>query len=142
MSALTAALPSETTPSRSLEGVSPASQAIWVEWLKARRHADEPVTRRPVWRLFADLAATWREERGFTSSVSEMVLNDSYQRIVALGRRVVPHILTDLMTGPDHWYPALTAITGVNPAPPEAAGNLRAMAAAWITWGDQEGYLD
>jgi len=142
VSALTATLPLETTPRTSLEGVSPASRAIWNEWLKAHRHADEPVTRRPIWQRFAEFAATWREERGYTSSVSDMVLSDSYQKVVALGRRVVPYILADLMRGPDHWFPALTAITGVNPIPPEAAGNMRAMASAWINWGEQEGLLD
>jgi hypothetical protein len=138
MSALSAAIPLETCTA----GVSTASRVVWHEWRKARRHAAEPVTQRSLEQRFAELAATWREQRAHTSSVSEMVLNNAYQQIVALGRPVVRYILADLRSRPDHWFSALSAIEGINPIPTEAAGDLRAMSAAWLRWGEQEGLLD
>ncbi len=144
MSALAAAaLPGfESAPHASLEGASPVSKAIWNQWIEAHRHAVEPVSRQPVWQRFAELAATWREERGYSSSLTDLVLSPSYQRVIALGRPVVPYILSELAARPDHWFWALATITGVNPIPDEAAGDLGAMTQAWLRWGDREGLFD
>ena len=144
MSALaTAALPAfETARFRNLEGVSPTSQAIRDQWIKAHQHAVEPVSRQPTRRRCAELAATWKEERGYSSSLTEWVLCPSYQKVIALGQSAVPYILAELAVRPDHWFWALSTITGVNPIPDEAAGNLRAMTNAWLRWGDREGLLD
>ena len=110
--------------------------------MQAHQEALEPMSRQPVWQRFAELAATWREERGFSSSLTDMVLCSSYQRVISLGPAVVPYILAELNTRPDHWFWALSAITGVDPVPEEAAGNLRAMTKAWLQWGDREGFID
>jgi hypothetical protein len=145
VSALTATAfpgPDTAVPRRSLEGVSSASKAIRDQRLAAQRHAGEPVTRRPLGQRFAELAATWQEERGYSSSLKDMVLSPSYQRVIALGRPVVPYILAELARKPDHWFWALTTITGVNPIAHEVAGHLRAMTEAWIRWGDEEGLVD
>jgi hypothetical protein len=58
-----------------------------------------------------------------------------YQRIIGMGISVVPLILEELRREPDQWFWGLEAITEENPVPPEAAGNVRAMARAWIQWG-------
>ena len=58
-----------------------------------------------------------------------------------MGYPVVPLILQELQHEPDQWFWALEAITQENPAPPEAAGNVRVMAQAWIEWGKQRGLL-
>src|SRR3989454_9429685 len=109
---------------------------------RAHREAVAPVSRQPVWQRFAELAATWKEERGFSSSLTDMLLSPSYQKVIALGRPVVPYILAELAARPDHWFWALATITGVNPIPERAAGNLRAMTQAWLRWGDKEGLFD
>ena|SRR3990172_3062969 len=143
MSAPAPALPGfEIAPHRGLEGVSSTSTTVQAQWVKAHRDAVEPVSRQPIWQRFAELAATWREERGYSSSLDDLILNPSYQRIIALGRPVVPYILLELAAAPDHWFWALSTITGANPIPPEAAGNLREMTRAWIRWGDEQGLLD
>ena len=42
---------------------------------------------------------------------------------------------------PDHWFPALEAITGANPVPESDFGNLAKMADAWLGWAmDQDVY--
>jgi hypothetical protein len=89
---------------------------------------------------FQDLARHWREERGPTSSTTDMAMCPSYQRIIGLGPAVITLILRELERDPDHWFWALKAITGVDPVAPERRGRLRDMAQDWITWGRQQGY--
>jgi hypothetical protein len=132
----------ETTPKPRLAGVGPASKTVQDQWIRAHRDAVTPMSRQPVWQRLADLAATWREERGFSSSLTDLVLSPSYQRVIALGRPVVPYLLAELAARPDHWFWALSAITGVNPVPDQGAGNLQAMTEAWLRWGDKEGQFD
>ena len=53
---------------------------------------------------------------------------------------VVPLILAELATEPDHWFWALHAITEENPVAPKDSGNVGKMTDAWIKWGRQRGY--
>ncbi len=121
--------------------VSPASGSVWSQWSDAREHFAVPVSRLSIKETFSGLAETWREERGPTSSLDELVLSAPYQRIIALGRDVVPHILGELVRRPDHWFWALSVLTEADPVPDEAAGNVQAMADAWVQWGRDEGLI-
>jgi hypothetical protein len=66
----------------------------------------------------------------------------SYQRIIQMGSEVVPTILRRLLVSPDHWFWALSCITGENPVPDVAVGDLKLMTEAWIDWGRRHGMLD
>ena len=125
----------------SVVGMSRDSQVVTEQWLKSEEHYCLPITRRPQGdaEKFQALAETWRREVQFLSSVTEMVLHPAYQRIIGMGTAVVPHLLRELECRPDHWFWALTAITGVNPVKPEDRGKLRKMAEAWLTWGKEQG---
>jgi hypothetical protein len=90
--------------------------------------------------LFPTLARRWKEERGPTSSTTEMALCPSYQRIIGLGPAAVPLILRELEREPDHWFWALKAITGEDPVPEASRGKVREMARLWVEWGRQQGY--
>lgn len=90
---------------------------------------------------FQALAQEWKRDARFASSPDRMFLIPSYQRIIGLGPRVVPSILRELRRAPNHWFWALTAITGENPVPADQTGNVRAMTSAWLEWGSQQGYL-
>jgi hypothetical protein len=70
-----------------------------------------------------------------------MTAHPAYQEIVAMGQEVVPLLLRDLEQEPDHWFAALGAITGAQPVPPEDRGDIEKMAAAWLRWGKDHGYL-
>ena len=143
MSALTVPLPGfETTPKPRLAGVGQASKTVQDQWMRAHQEAVAPMSRQPMWQRFAELAATWKEERGYSSSLTDILMSPSYQRVIALGRPVVPYVLAELAARPDHWFWALATITGANPIPEQAAGNLRAMREAWLRWGDKEGLFD
>jgi hypothetical protein len=92
-------------------------------------------------RRFEVLAARWQEETAFLSSVTEKAIHPAYQEIIGTGREAVPYILRELQQKPGHWFWALRAITGENPILPEQQGKIREMAAAWVQWGKDHGYL-
>lgn len=123
-------------------GVSPSSTSVARAWIRFVDHSTTPISRESLRTRFHDLAATWREERGASSSYTQMVMCSSYQRIIGLGKRVVPLVFKEMEARPDHWFWALTALTGANPVPDSSAGNLTEMTAAWLRWGKGQGYLD
>jgi hypothetical protein len=90
---------------------------------------------------FEALAERWREDTAVMSSVTQMSMHPAYQRIIGMGPKVVPLILRELEREPDHWFWALTFITGEDPVPPEDAGDIRRMTEAWLRLGRQRGLL-
>jgi len=90
---------------------------------------------------FARLAGEWRMSRPLSSFVEDLVMHPAYQRIIGLGRSVVPHILQDLEQSPDHWFWALYCITGEDPVQESDAGNLRRMTDSWLQWGRAKGVI-
>ena len=88
---------------------------------------------------FANLAARWRRNTAFLSSVTGIVADPAYRTIIALGMPVVPLILRDLLVRTDHWFVALTTITGEDPAVSEET--MLGAALAWIEWGMDRGLL-
>jgi hypothetical protein len=95
------------------------------------------------WALFQSLVAQWHQERGVTSSVTQMATCKSYQCIVGMGDRAIPLIMSQLESegrDPDHWFWALRAITAEDPVPKDAQGDMSRMAAAWLNWGRSNGY--
>lgn len=91
---------------------------------------------------FAALAAEWKRDTEHVSSLTRMVLHPAYQRIVGMGPAALPFLFHALEREPDWWFSALSAITGEDPVPPEARGNLDAMTAAWRRWRRDRGRLD
>jgi len=92
-------------------------------------------------REFRKHSKAWRDETVFTSSVSDIVLHPSYQRIIGLGGEVVPLILRELDKSPRFWFWALEAITGENPVPNSENGQVRLMTKRWIEWGRAKGMI-
>lgn len=116
------------------------SRVIWDMWRDAIEHyLDLPVTRQSIEREFQELVETWRNERGPTSSVTELAIHPAYQRIVAMGQKIIPYLLWELARRPDHWFWALNAITGADPVKPEHRGKVSKMAEDWIQWGREQG---
>ena len=89
----------------------------------------------PLATKFQELAGRWRDATEFLSSPADMINDPAYREIVAMGGPVVPLILAELKIRPDFWFAALREITGEDPVPPEARGDVRAMADAWLEWG-------
>jgi hypothetical protein len=91
---------------------------------------------------FQELSDRWREDTAELSSIPDIVTHPSYLQIIGLGRAVLPFILEDLEREPNHWFIALSALSGgQNPVRPEHRGRLRDMAHDWLTWGRAHGYI-
>ena len=56
--------------------------------------------------VFRKLVAEWQSAVAHLSSTTRRVQHPAYQRIIALGPRVVPHLLRELKERPNHWYAA------------------------------------
>lgn len=94
-------------------------------------------------RVFMALADEWRRETQYLSSDHRIAMHSAYQRIIGMGERAIPLILSDLQRHPEpgHWFWALRMITNENPVPPEHAGDMRHMRDHWINWGRRRGYI-
>ena len=104
-------------------------------------HEDRTAPQQELAQLFNNLADEWWANTAHLSLVSQKVIDWRYQRIISLGRRVIPLILARLATQPADWFWALRAITGVDPVRPQDTGHFQAMQEAWLTWGRERGLL-
>lgn len=126
-----------------------ASAAVPCDWKRhASRAAESTRTifqgaRQPSLRVrFLALADKWESETRFTSSLRDLISNDSYRKIIAMGAPVVPLLLSKIRDRPQGWFWALTAITGENPILGEHRGNITEMVRDWLNWGSQKGLID
>lgn len=87
------------------------------------------------------LVNQWHDETDMISSPSRITSNRAYKRLIRIGPPAVPVILRDLLIRGGDWYDALEAITGENPIPNDASGDVPKMKAAWEAWGRRAGYL-
>lgn len=100
----------------------------------ADREIDEDLTV-----VFEELAQTWTAETAHLSSPIKFMQHPAYRQIIGLGPAVLPLLLRDLAVNQRFWFPALNAITGENPIPDDAAGDVVRMTDAWIVWGRERG---
>ncbi|MCI0381015.1 MAG: hypothetical protein L0215_25810 [Gemmataceae bacterium] len=89
---------------------------------------------------FRRLAGEWEHATLYLSSMEAASKHPAYQEIIAIGPEVVPLLLRDLETNHTHWFIALNQITGAQPVPKEASGNIRKMAQAWLNWAKDKGF--
>jgi hypothetical protein len=87
---------------------------------------------------FHECVQRWKDETGHLSSVTKAISHPSYLRIIGLSRESIGHeierlLLNGLKTEPDHWFAALTAITGEDPVKPE--DDFDKSVEAWLKWG-------
>ena len=87
-----------------------------------------------------ELISTWLDETIDISSLHQMVSHPSYLKLIGNGRRALPILFRELAREPNHWFTALRAITGENPVPDGARGNVKKMRDYWISWAEAEEY--
>ena len=92
-----------------------------------------------VERKFRTLAEEWYVDTMPLSSYIERILHPAYQRILVLGKGVVPFIMDEIRDMPNDWFWALRILTDADPVKAEEAGNMQRMADAWLQWWEQEG---
>ena len=103
--------------------------------------AEEKAIREAREELFHTARKEWLQERPRGADLAGIISHPAYQRIIEMGQDAVPLILQELQNRPDHWFPALHAITGANPVPESVQGNLTKMTDAWLTWARENGHL-
>lgn len=92
--------------------------------------------------FFVGLANQWHEETDMISSPSQITSHLAYRRIISMGSAAIPFILRDLLDRGGDWYAALEGVTGVNPIPIDASGDVPRMKEAWVRWARKAGYID
>jgi len=90
---------------------------------------------------FRYYASKWKEEIGGDSSLTNITSNMNYLRIIRIGDKAIPFILQELQQEPAPWFVALRAISEDDSVGRDSPGNFRKMAAAWIQWGKDRGYI-
>lgn len=98
-------------------------------------------TKKSVEKQFNVLAEQWYLETLHSSGYLDKILHPSYQRIIGLGKTVIPFILNELKDHPGEWFWALRALTGEDPTTAAMAGKKDKIAKAWLNWGKQNGYI-
>ncbi len=89
---------------------------------------------------FQALSKKWRRETAHLSRSDQMAAHLAYREIISMGMPVVPYILADLSLRANMWFIALEEITGKNPVPENADGDVKLMASSWLAWGKEEGF--
>jgi hypothetical protein len=114
---------------------------IKMERISAARYVGLTINERCIFTdqtIFETLIEQWHRERGVTSSITVMAMCPAYQRIIAMGPKVIPLILRRMEQQgdePDMWFWALRVLTNENPVPADAQGDVARMAQAWLDWG-------
>lgn len=94
-------------------------------------------------KLFRSLADEWRRQTAGLPRVKDRISHPLYLQVIDWGEDAVPYILSELLNQePDHWFEALSQITGANPVPLQSRGNVREMADAWVRWGRLRGWIN
>ena len=93
-----------------------------------------------VEREFSRLCEEWKRDTMHWSSMTRMLSHRSYLGIIGLAARADRHeverlLLEELQREPDHWFDALSAITGEDPVKPEH--DFDQAVNAWLEWGRQ-----
>jgi len=90
---------------------------------------------------FRRLAEQWNADTLDMSSVTDITSHPSYIQIIGMGPAAIPLILDELEREPNHWFTALSAITGhVPPIAEDDAGNLDKLTEVWLQWARETGY--
>ena len=89
----------------------------------------------------------WEIDVKYSSSLSEIVLHENYQIIIANGVKVIPILLNELRHNPNYWFDALKTLAkahyneDIDPVCEADRGDLQKMAQAWITWGENQDFI-
>ena len=92
----------------------------------------EPDVEQSLNERFLRLADEWKSETAGLSSPRAIAGHPAYQKIIAMGKPVLPLIFRDLKRNGGWWYPALRTLTGANPVPDRAEGKQPLNDAAWL----------
>ena len=104
------------------------------------QYADAPDIDPAERQRFNELADQWERETVFLSSTRHVIKHHAHREIVSMGESAVPLIMERMRAQGGHWDYALADITGANPVKRSDWGNIAAMQASWLEWGEANGY--
>lgn len=93
-------------------------------------------------KVFKKLANSWHEDTDHHSFAHLITSHEAYLKIIAMGAIAISFILQDLQERGGNWYAALRALSGHDPVPPEAQGDVPVMKESWLRWGRDNGYIE
>ena len=105
------------------------------------QYADEVEVDPAVRERFTELADRWNRETVLMSNSDRAAAHPDHMAIISMGEPVVPLILEWMQDGRGHWDYALGNITGANPVKRADWGNIAAIHASWLEWGEANGYI-
>ncbi|MFZ0704531.1 MAG: hypothetical protein WAM71_02925 [Candidatus Korobacteraceae bacterium] len=114
---------------------SPLRADAWGKCEHETRVRRKPCLKPTKFDTFKQLVEQWQSETWFKSSLSKRISHPAYLKIIGLGKEALPWILRELRDEPDHWFPALEAITREDHAP--NAKNPQELRTAWLAWGEK-----
>jgi hypothetical protein len=82
----------------------------------------------------------WKRDTRHLSSLAAMISHPSYRRIMGMGKEGLPLLFRELSKRPDHWFAALSAMTGIDPVPQDTP--FGEAVKIWLAWGREKGYLN
>jgi hypothetical protein len=84
--------------------------------------------------IFKNSYEQWLDDTLFDSLPGPMRAHESYQAIVAMGKRAIPLIASEIRRRPSFIFLALEDITGADPVDEVSKGSLRATTGDWLAW--------
>ena len=85
------------------------------------------------------LSAQWKKETAMYSSLNQMMDNDAYKAILAMGIPAITFILRDLEKEGNHWFHALVTLTCQDVARGEET--VEGARQKWLAWGRDEKFI-
>ena len=85
--------------------------------------------------LFLQLADQWKSQTAHVSFIGQRIQHPAYQKILGMGKGVIPFIFEEMEREPDHWFHALAILTGENPLPSDFRGTIKDAVSLWVQWG-------
>ena len=90
---------------------------------------------------FYALVREWRSDTAAVSVDARKFRHPAFQKIVAMGWPAVPLLLHEIEHTSGHFDVALREITGDDPVPTKAAGDMRRVVKAWLQWGRRKNII-
>lgn len=82
------------------------------------------------------------DETAGTSRFRDIMLNQNYRWMTALGERLIPILLREIVDDPSPtWLNLLHDVARCDPVSIEDRGNFAKATETWLAWGLSEGYL-
>ncbi|MCW3000540.1 MAG: hypothetical protein JWN65_4089 [Solirubrobacterales bacterium] len=88
---------------------------------------------------FVELFDSWTKRTMLTSSLTELIYDIDFQRIIALGPQAIPHLLSHLPQRPVPIFYAMNLL--VDEPPVNETATADEAIAAWQQWGRDRGLL-